>query len=691
MKKAFTFTLCLLLAARALGGNVFGIESVAVPNPPIHPQYGTFTGNDAIETSLYDLAIDNMCLDLEADGTFRTGVLWGGVWTRDVSYSIILSLAHVEPVYTKNSLLRKVDSLGRIIQDTGTGGAWPCSIDREIWIPAAYELWLETGDAEWLEQIYAISSRSIRDDYATAYNPETGLFRGESSFIDWRSQSYPQWMDPRDISQSECLGTNAVFVGALQSLSKMATALGKADEAADYAAKADALSAAINKWFWMEDKGFYAQYRYGRAYKTASPRSETLGESLCVMFGVASPEQAKSIFANMPVSQYGPTIFWPQIAVKPPYHNNGIWPFVTAYYAIAASMADSHSGEYFAMMSNATYAAEHGTNYENRVSSDGGIDTECNSPRQLWSIAGYIGTTRKLLLGINYQPDGIAFTPDVPSELKGTRSLKNLAYRGMSLDITVSGEGNIVKSFKLDGEVAEKAFVPATLTGKHTVEIEVEADPAYEDVPVTVKPYTADISVPEVTLAKRSISWEAIEGADHYKVLFNGAVAADNVKATEYRIRPRRAGEYSVIAVKEDGVESFMSEPVTNSRVIVEKAIEAQKIAAESGDQFTIEVTVPRNGVYAIDWLYSNGNGEIETQNKCATRTMSVDGEPCGSVVFAQRGLDDWESQGWSNSYRLLLKKGTHTLVLGYPEENINMNIDVDEAVLHGVRFTKLQ
>ena len=688
MKRTITLTFCLLMAMTALGGNVFDIENVAVPNPPAHPQYGTFTGIDAVETSLYDLAIDNMCLDLEDDGTFRTGVLWGGVWTRDVSYSIILSLAHVEPIYAKNSLLRKVDRLGRIIQDTGTGGAWPVSIDREIWIVAAYELWLETGDQEWLEQIYAISARSIKDDYATAYNPETGLFRGESSFIDWRHQSYPEWTDCKDIRESECLGTNAVFVGALRSLAKMAEALGKADEAADYTAKAEALSAAINKWLWLPDKGYYSQYRYGRNARVASPRSETLGEALCVLFDVASPEQARSIFANVPVCEFGPTIFWPQIATQRPYHNNGIWPFVTAYYAVAASKAGSHAGEYFGIMSNSTYVAEYGSWYENRVSSDGGLETCTNSPRQLWSIAGGIGTTRKLLLGINYQPDGIAFTPDIPSELKGTRSLKGLAYRGMTLDITVSGEGSVVKSFRLDGTETEDAFVPATLTGRHTVELEVEADPAFEDVPVSVQPYTADLCTPEASVSGKALSWNAIEGADHYKVIFNGEVVADNVAAT--RFKARKAGEYAVIAVKEDGVESFMSEPVRRYSKEFTFETGSTEIAMEPGTQYTVTVKIPRRGEYAIDWLYSNGNGEIETQNKCAVRTMAVDDQNCGTVVFAQRGLDDWESQGWSNSVKVKLRRGSHVISISYPEENINMNIDEDRAVLHQVRFTKL-
>ena len=96
----------------------FSLNVWAAPSSKSCSQYGTFIGKDDRETSLYNLAIDNMCQDMEEDGTFRTGELWGGVWTRDVSYSIILSLAHVEPQYSKASLMRKVDRIGRIIQDT---------------------------------------------------------------------------------------------------------------------------------------------------------------------------------------------------------------------------------------------------------------------------------------------------------------------------------------------------------------------------------------------------------------------------------------------------------------------------------------------------------------------------------------------------------------------------------------------
>ena len=50
------------------------------------------------------------------------------------------------PENVRTSLEVKIDQLGRIIQDTGTGGSWPCSSDRVIWAVAAWRVYLATGD-----------------------------------------------------------------------------------------------------------------------------------------------------------------------------------------------------------------------------------------------------------------------------------------------------------------------------------------------------------------------------------------------------------------------------------------------------------------------------------------------------------------------------------------------------------------
>jgi hypothetical protein len=67
---------------------------------------------------LYNLSLEEARKNIEPDSTLRTGAQWGGVWTRDVSYSTLLAFAYHEPEVAKISLLRKVKR-DRIIQDTG--------------------------------------------------------------------------------------------------------------------------------------------------------------------------------------------------------------------------------------------------------------------------------------------------------------------------------------------------------------------------------------------------------------------------------------------------------------------------------------------------------------------------------------------------------------------------------------------
>ena len=124
-----------------------------------------------LEEAVYNMALDESINAVEPDGTLRTGLFWGGVWTRDVSYSTILGMAYIQPRAAMTSLLCKIGRNGQIIQDTGTGGAWPCSSDREVWTVAAWELYKVTGDEEWLRTVYPVAKKSLEVDMKTLYDP----------------------------------------------------------------------------------------------------------------------------------------------------------------------------------------------------------------------------------------------------------------------------------------------------------------------------------------------------------------------------------------------------------------------------------------------------------------------------------------------------------------------------------------
>ena len=68
-----------------------------------------------LEEAAYNIGVDECINAVEPDGTLRTGLEWGGVWTRDVSYSTILSMAYMQPEAAMTSLLCKINSKGEII------------------------------------------------------------------------------------------------------------------------------------------------------------------------------------------------------------------------------------------------------------------------------------------------------------------------------------------------------------------------------------------------------------------------------------------------------------------------------------------------------------------------------------------------------------------------------------------------
>ena len=656
--------------------------------------------------AIYNMALEEMENSVEPDSTFRTGKEWAGVWTRDISYSIILSLAYLQPKVAKNSLLKKVKN-GRIIQDTGTGGAYPNSTDRIVWAIAAWELYKATGDRDWLEQAYTIIKNSIDDDIVNAQDEVTGMMRGESSFLDWREQTYPKWMQPADIFESKCLGTNAVHYKANMVLSEMAGLLNKAADAKKYALNAARIKNGVNKYLWMPDKGYYAQYLYGNNFKTASPKSESLGEALSVLFDIADSAKQQSVISKTPVTSFGIPCIFPQIDEIPPYHNNAVWPFVQSYWAQAAAKAGNEKSVLESICAIYRPAALFVTNKENFVVADGDYKgTVINSSNMLWSLSGNISLIHKIIFGIEFMSDGLLFHPFVPEALKGKRSLTNFTFRNSVLTIELEGYGNKIQSFSLDGKVQPAAFVPANITGTHAIKIILENNkPGGETNEVANH---VSLTTPLVEININVLSWQAIKGAVHYLVIKNGKQVL-KTKETGTRLIKANYVEYQVIAVDQQGYESFASQPVIygknkplriEAESIVSKADAGYKgfsgngfieISKDKNTLLQIPVMIAENGEYLISFKYANGNGPTNTENKCGIRTLRDGKNFLGTVIFPQRGVNEWSNWGFSNPVKVSLKKGNHLVTLTLEPANENMNIDINQAMLDYINIIRIK
>lgn len=667
---------------------------------------------DRLHTAVYNMALDEMVNAVEADTTLRTGKEWAGVWTRDVSYSILLSMAYLQPEASRISLEKKVDRLGRIIQDTGSGGAWPVSSDRQIWTVAAWEVYKVTGDRKWLKYAYDVARRSLFTDEMTIYDPATGLVRGETSFIDWREQSHPKWMQCADIYSTLTLSTSLVHARAWASLAGMAAELGKKKDAAAFTQRAEAIKAAVNKYLWMPDKGYYAMYMYGRDNLILNPRAETLGESLAIVWGAADKKRAVSITEHNPVTPFGPGTFYPQIADIPPYHNNSLWPWVDAWWTIANAKAGNEQGVLHGFGALMRPAALFCTNKENLVLDNGDIATQLNSSNMLWCLAGNMALTHKILFGIDFQADGLHFSPFVPQVLGQTRTLDNFKYRDATLDISVSGYGSSIKSFKVNGKEQAPFISASKAKGRLKVEIVMDSKPI-PALKVNTVPNAKSPITPIARFDGNRLSWQSIEYINHYIVLRNGLPVAETRNTTYDASQP---GEYQVIGVSDDGIQSFASEPVSNRHelrlqipgegtTVASAEIPAEyrpttSVTGYEGAGFTeldkttpplaVKVEIPEGGDWFLTLRYSNGNGPVNTENRCAIRTVSIDGNPAGIVVMPHRGRGNWDDWGISNSLLLPgLLPGEHTIEISYRPENENMNIATNHALLDRITLTK--
>jgi hypothetical protein len=457
---------------------------------------------------------------------------------------------------------------------------------------------------------------------------------------------------------------------------------------------ADQIRSSINQWLWRKDAGYYGQYLYGRNNLTLSPRSDALGEALSVLFNIASPENQDRILQSVPVMEYGIPCVYPQTPGIPPYHNDSVWPFVEAFWGLAGAKRENEAIVLQSFASIYRAFALFLTNKENMVASTGGNEgTQINSDRQLWSVAGNLALVYRILFGMKFSTAGLTLQPVIPEELSGQYVLNNFHYRNAVLSLRIQGHGSSITSFKIDGRAA-KPIIEPDLAGKHEVEIQI--GPSHSDknssrlVNGDVAPAT-----PIVSFADNCLRWPAVQNAEKYHI-YRDAKLVSSVPRLTFAVSDKELAEYQVSSVNAQGRESFLSEPIEiNSKPIIVRATEGvpeHAVVAQDGGaiqldrgqhmKISLEVTVPAARRYDIKFRYANGSGPINTDNKCATRTLFVDGRRVGAIVMPQRGEMQWSNFGFSSVQSAELKSGRHIIELRFEAENQNMNQDVNRVLL---------
>ncbi len=569
--------------------------------------------------------ISDWAFDRYACSCFETGKKWNYVWTRDTAYSIDLAMGQIDPERALNSLVFKLSPFRDdtendkefIVQDTGTGGSWPVSSDRVVWALGAEEVLKYLSDESLkaeLPRIFQALDSTLTLDRETVFDSRDGLYRGEQSFLDWREQSYPQWTakNVTHIAMSKSLSTNVLHYASMKIAATLARKLQRPSSSTLYEARAKSLKLAIQKGFWLNNKGLFSALKVTELDSSAVEKFDLLGLSLAIIWEVATPEQAKQILKNYPHTAAGAPVIWPELPNVSIYHNRAIWPFVSSYWLKAAQKqgnAEVFTHNAFTLIRGAALNLSNMENFEFLTLSnwfdDGNFSGPViNSQRQLWSVAGYLSMVIDGIYGKEATMDGLRFQPFLPEALrralglKGRLSLNGFAYKGKLLDITLkfpdnldletAARGNIwvADSLVLNGNALPLGtwFTPNILQDKNKLTINLinTASPGSGMKVIPVKnPYQISPEESLQLLAPKepkilSVDTQGVDIELHfdgggqkevlYNVYRNGSMIAANVNAEIWRDSGAGGGIdtlcYAVEAENKAQIKSHHSEPV---------------------------------------------------------------------------------------------------------------------------------
>ena len=650
---------------------------------------------------------------------FETGRLWHYVWTRDLAYAADLALARFDPARTESSLFFKTsafkssvsaDRAAQILQDTGTGGSYPVSTDRVAWATGARRLVRELADPRgFILRAYPILRATLLHDRKLVRDPSDGLYRGETSFLDWRRQTYPDWTgsDVLAIAQSKVLSTNLLHYAAMLTAAEFADFLGRDRESSDWKAWAEQLKDSILKEFFAA--GIPSAFLLaGDTSRIAVRRRDLLGECLAVHLGVVEGDAARELVASYPLGTFGPAVVWPQSPSAPIYHNAGIWPFVTGYYTRSAAMTGFAAGVQEGLRSLARGAAMNLSNMENLDWAHGlcwtkyeGLEGPAiNSQRQLWSVAAYMSAIQDVVFGVKAGSDGITLKPFVTPAIHAEFfpeapeiHLKNLLVRGSRHDVTLhfptercAAYG--APSITLNGRPAEAGSLsPTGETNRWHVHFTAAARPD-EPPPVLV---SADAGkhaifgppVPEWVgegvvlrngLAELHFRCAESEGVS-VEIYRDGQLAASEIRETTWSDPVPVSGqfpEYALAAVYDStGNQSHLS---VSRRALPSGSVVV--VPLDSDDKGTL-ITAPQAGTWLIKCWYANDAGDRETGITCAIKRIEVADENgtvrhAAHIVFPHTGGSD--EFRWSSPVSLELEDGRYRVRFSDDEIGLNMS-----------------
>ena len=281
--------------------------------------------------------------------------------------------------------------------------------------------------------------------------------------------------------------------------------------------------------------------------------------------------------------------------------------------------------------------------------------TAINSERQLWSVAGNLAMVYRVLFGMNFAEEGLRFHPVIPKPLGGSWDwLDNFRYRAAVLKIHVEGYGS---------RIATIARSMGSRFPTRCCRRELQVHMRFASRWMNTRPRPAKLNLVDAAVSpdtpetwwglvdhlgdNQNLYTKPVDGL-RYMAFQNGR-PLDMQGNSAVNIRPDQINsEFQVLGIDTEGRRSFLVEPLPFFAAGQELTVPALPrpidITRTANTKVTFQAALAQAGHYAIDFHYANGSGPINTDNKCAIRTLSVDGKQLGPIVLPaarQRRLEE--------------------------------------------------
>ncbi len=157
-------------------------------------------------------------------------------------------------------------------------------------------------------------------------------------------QTYPKWMQPKDIYESMCLGTNVMFAEAFKVRDAMIEAFPDNNTVPMWLGIDKEIVNSINNNLWIPNMGYYSEYLYGGVYPVQSQAVDNLGQALAINIRRCKSGDGALNHQQDSLHPLRHIVVYPQQPTSKPYHNERRVAFSFRLLEHCGSQGPEHGG-----------------------------------------------------------------------------------------------------------------------------------------------------------------------------------------------------------------------------------------------------------------------------------------------------------------------------------------------------------